>query len=507
MGRRVICVLLLLFGARAGEAGPAASGPFHKIAIILLRENPDEMIDTSVKTSILRRLRDVREWGADCVVFDIESYGGEVSSSIETGDEIFALGREVHTIAYVHRKTVSGAAMLAVSCNEIVMNEVAIIGDSQAIFMTPEGVQVAPEKFQTPVAAKFRSYAKGNGYPVEVAEAMVRAEMEVVRYRTRPDPATGSPWVYVRVDEDQPELTPEQLAERGWSDPQLVVRKGEIAMFTAEQAVDFGVCSRIVPTLNALLDTLSGPETQVRRFDWTWAERVSRWLLGMRWLLFLVGAGALYFALKIPGTGVPEALALICFGLFFGASAIAGFAGSIELVLFFIGIVLLAVEIFVIPGFGIPGVVGIVCLIASLALAAIPENMGDLPGPGPYLHFLLPMARDFVIGSLGAALVVFFLARFLPDIPLFNALRLAPPGLRGTPPIRTMDAPEGSFPMLDTVGVADTDLRPSGRAVFGGKVRDVVAEGAWVAKGARVRVVQLRGSVIVVRPVSEGAEA
>ena len=124
---RSLLVLILL---ATGLSARPNLGPFKKIAIIRLREETTDAIDPSVKTSVLRRIQEIRDWGADCVIFDIESYGGMVAASMETADEIYTLGRTIHTIAYVHRKAISGAAMLSFSCQEIVMNEVALLGDS-----------------------------------------------------------------------------------------------------------------------------------------------------------------------------------------------------------------------------------------------------------------------------------------------------------------------------------------------------------------------------------------
>ncbi|MHC4491608.1 MAG: NfeD family protein, partial [Planctomycetota bacterium] len=236
-------------------------------------------------------------------------------------------------------------------------------------------------------------------------------------------------------------------------------------------------------------------DTEVRHLDWNWSERVSRFLLAWRFLLFLIGAGALYFAMKMPGTGVPEVLALICFGLFFGASAIAGFAGTIEMVLFFSGVLLLVVELFLLPGFGVAGFLGLACILGSVALAALPDAPGELPvAPG---HFLLPMARDFLVATIGAFFVVLALARYLPTVPLFRRLHMEPaPSQTGSAvPI----APAGAHALIGEKGVAESPLRPAGTAKIGGKRMDVVAEGGYITPGTPVRVVEVQGNVVTVR--------
>ncbi len=490
MARLLLLPVPLLLLLATGAGAKPSPGPFRKIAVIQLREGSEEHIDPSVKQSVLRRIEQIREWGADCVVLDIESYGGLVPASIETGDELYALGRDVHTIAYVGRKAISGAALLSLSCQEIVMNEVGKIGDCQAVIAGPDGTFVqAPEKIQTTVASAFRTYAEGNGYPVPVVEAMVRAEMEVIRYKK------GDRWVYYRSDTTDGLPSAREIEEQGLEGPETVDRAGELAMFTARQAIDYGVCSRTEPTLEALLKSISNDSTEILALDWSWSERTSRLLLGWKWLLFLLGIGAIYFAFKMPGTGVPEALAIVAFGLFFGASAIAGFAGPIEMILFLVGVALLVVEIFLLPGFGLAGIAGLACVFVSIGLAAVPETTSDHGLPAPTSDFLLPMAVHFLAGAAGAIGLAFAGARYLPSLPYFNRLALAPAA-----PQTGSAAPEApSHPLLGATGVAETDLRPAGRAKIGGEHLDVVAEG-FVTPGTKVRVVAVRGNVIVVRP-------
>ncbi|MGQ0613063.1 MAG: NfeD family protein [Planctomycetaceae bacterium] len=497
---RLAAALVLAVAAAAADA-PPPRGPFRKIAVIALKEASGEAIDPSVKSSVLRRLREAEAQGADCVVFDIESYGGMVDSSIETGDEIFDLGARIHTIAYVSRRAISGAAMISLACREIVMSEAGSIGDSQAILMTADGFEVAPEKTQSVVAQTFRKYAKRNGYPIPLAEGMVRQEMEVVRYRKPVDPADpsrGHVWVYFRSDDGDELPTERERQEQGLTDRELVSRAGELVMIHAREALDRGFCSRLEPNLDTLLASIRAPDGVVVTLDWNWAENASRWLISVRSLLFIVGLGSLYFALKTPGTGIPEALALISFGLFFGASALAGFAGSLELILFFAGVLLIVLEIFVIPGFGVTGLAGLACVLVSFALAALPE--GDSPySPG---HYLFPMARDFFFGVVGAGVIGFFVAKHLPKVPLFRGLTLAAaPAAGSLTGSGTATARDREHPLLGATGVTETALRPAGKATLAGRRVDVVTEGGFLDEGTPVQVVAVRGNVVVVRKV------
>jgi len=496
MARRILVLLLLAILAVEARA-QSQRGPFKKIAVIHLKDESNKPIDTSVKVSVLRRISEARAWGADCVIFDIESYGGYVGASMETGQEILELGSNIHTIAYVHRRAISGAAMLSLACREIVMSEVASIGDSQVVTSGSAGDQiVASEKSQTVVAAEFRKYAERNGYPVALAEAMVRQDMEVFSYSKPVDPedaSKGEMLVFFAADELPDMVTVES---QRLSDQKIVVRPDRLATFHANEAVRYQFASRLLPTVDALITEISNSETQMQRFEWSGSERFSRWLLSMRSWLFLLGALAAYIAFKTPGTGVPEVLAIVLFGLYFGASAIVGLADMWEILLFAVGIGLILVEIFILPGFGVAGFLGLACVLVSLALVAVPSS-GGTDQYGSPIPKLIDFAGSFVAGTLGATFIMFFLARYLPSVPIFGRLALEAPDANSA---MASQAPTTPSPLVGATGTAVSDLRPAGRALIDGHERDVVTEGEYVESGEDLRVIEVRGAIIIVRP-------
>jgi membrane-bound serine protease (ClpP class) len=490
-------LLLLLLIAPWARAEPNR-GPFSKIAVIVLKDTGEQMIDPSVKTSVLRRIAEAREFGADCVIFDIESYGGRVDASLETGQEMLELGTDIHTIAYIHRKAFSGAALLALACREVVMSDIASIGDSQVVTMGPDGRAVAPEKAQTVVAAEFRKYAQRNGYPEALCEAMVRQELEIWRYRKLNEDGTETS-VFFRGDR-LPDRTEQEV--QGLTDPEVIVPEAELATFTAPESVEHGIASRLLPSVDALIKEIEAPDARVVRLQWNEAEELSRWLLNIRPILFLFGIVAAYIAFKTPGTGVPELLSLLLFGLYFGASAIAGFAEIWEILLFFAGVALILVEIFVLPGFGVPGFLGLALILLSLALTAIPDT-GGVDDFGPVRPYLIDIGKDFVVAALFATVAIFFIAKHLPRIPFFGRLALQAPDADSA--MSAVGEPKKQHPLVGSVGVAVSTLRPSGRARINDDEFDVISEGAYIEPGHRIRVISVKGNVIVVRPEQESA--
>ena len=214
----------------------------------------------------------------------------------------------------------------------------------------------------------------------------------------------------------------------------------------------------------------------------------------------LMMLGGLYFELQTPGVGLPGSMALIGAALFFAPHYVLGLAASWEIVLFGIGVLLIMAEIFVIPGFGVAGISGIVLVVGSL-LAALVGNV-DLSFP-PFAA-LQPAIATMAVTLVLFVVLIFSLGRFLPRSGRLNQLVLAPElgSVAGYTSAATHSELEGQ------TGLALTSLRPSGTAEIDGERVDVITAGEFVEAGRAVRVVRVRGSRVEVRPLPElSAEA
>src|SRR5262245_2049680 len=180
----VLCAAAALWGAtpRADAEEPPAR--YRSIRVV---EFSGE-IEASLAAFVERRLDAAKAAGDDCVVLRIDSPGGTVHHSEEIANAILQLPKTIRTIAWVKERAYSGAAMVALACDEIVMGPKGVIGDCQPILLSPEGIAPAGEKIETVLRAQFRKYAEDNGWPVLLAEKMVSKDMEVVRVR---DQRTG----------------------------------------------------------------------------------------------------------------------------------------------------------------------------------------------------------------------------------------------------------------------------------------------------------------------------
>jgi membrane-bound serine protease (ClpP class) len=204
--------------------------------------------------------------------------------------------------------------------------------------------------------------------------------------------------------------------------------------------------------------------------------------------------------LKAPGLVIPGVIAAVCFILFFWAQTqLGGQLIYLAIMLFLLGLALLGVEIFLIPGFGVTGVCGILLILSGLVLAGLdkaPESSSDwVDLVGRMLRYGLTMA--------GAVILAFMLSRFLPSIPYANRLMLRPPEERADLEAEPSPLPgvDVAVSLLGQVGMTTSMLRPSGTAKFGDRYIDVVTEGDFIAPGTSIQVVEVEGTRIVVKKV------
>jgi membrane-bound serine protease (ClpP class) len=224
-------------------------------------------------------------------------------------------------------------------------------------------------------------------------------------------------------------------------------------------------------------------------------ERIAFWITMLAPLLLMGGIIGAYIEMKTPGFGIPGIVSLICFGLFFGGHLIAGLAGWESVILFVIGMLLVMFEIFAAPGTVLPGIIGAVLVLGSIVWAMVDRWPGQhgLPARDALERPLF----NLVLAAGGAAVCAAILAKFLPKTSIYQRLVLSAASAAGpavTVPIVNLELKAGD------VGVAATTLRPAGKATFRGEVHDVVTAGDFVTLGTSVRVVSVDGMRVVVEP-------
>lgn len=245
---------------------------------------------------------------------------------------------------------------------------------------------------------------------------------------------------------------------------------------------------------------LDPAQVKLEENDWLdkFGELLRYWATSM--ILVMVGITCLILELKMPGVSLPGVIAAICFVLFFSAHAGFNQIGVLAILLFALGLLMVLLEVFVLPGFGVPGITGILLMLGSLGLVAYghwPRSNSEWYGFGKSLS-------PFGISVLGAVISAYFLAKYLPNIPYANRLFLKPPSVETEEgELQLVDHPLRAelVGLLGTIGVAATPLRPAGKVQFGDQFVDVVAESGYVQPGTRVQVVEIEGNRVVVKEV------
>ncbi|MFC1826470.1 nodulation protein NfeD [Thermodesulfobacteriota bacterium] len=431
--------------------------------------------------------RAVLEVGMDSeaiIVLELDTFGGRVDSALKIVETMTGV-KGARTIAFVKNKAISAGALIALSCNDLAMKPSTTIGDCAPISFSQEGPQMLGEKFQSPLRAKFRTLARRNGYPVALAEAMVSAHLEIHEIKM------ADRTLYLNATDLQGMTKEEQkkIISR-----KVVVAEDELLTMDDAEALFLGFSMMTAASIPDMLDRLDIKNYKMIRLEPSWSETLGRFLTSIAPILMMIGMAALYSEYKAPGFGLPGLVGIICLGLVFGNQYIIGLADHTELILILLGLVLLGFEVFVIPGFGVAGVAGFTCIGLGMILSfqdfVLPDP--DLPWQGDILLGNLTK----VLGSFAVAFVasLAFLSYFFPRLGKL----VKGPYLDTTLASSHADSHEAWKVKVGELGTASTFLRPAGKARFGETDIDVVTEGDFIEKGATVKILAIKGNRVIV---------
>ncbi|MEZ6086462.1 MAG: peptidase [Pirellulaceae bacterium] len=450
-----------------------------------------------------RKLEEAKAMDVDVVIIDIDSPGGYADISFDIAKKL----RKVDwakTVAYVEDQAISGAAIIAFGCDEIVMHPGAMIGDAGVIAQEILGgpFKYAPEKILSKMVADIREVAEAGGRPAALAEAMMNKDVQVFEATHVKDERT---WYFTKAEWDAlPDAEDWELGK-----PVLEARENTFLTVSGRRATDLQLAERTVQSDAELFDALgiagepkvlaqSGVDTFIWILNWPF----------ITFLLFVIGLLALLIEVSAPGLGMGGLVSALCFGLFFWSRFLGGTAGWLEVTLFLIGLLFIACEIFVIPGFGVPGISGFLLVVGSLVMASrhvvLPATSRDL------------MQLNSTLTTVGASMIAFVIlavigSRYLLDVPLFRRIALIPPsmpeGSDGMSIGTAFTSMEGPAPWqqvdLGDLGLTRSSLRPAGKVAFGDVIVDVISEGEYIEPDRPVKIVQKQGTRIVVRAVAE----
>lgn len=408
------------------------------------------IIDLGLAPFVQRVLDEAAAAGAAAVVLEINTFGGRVDAAVQIRDAL--LGAKVPTIAYVNRRAISAGALISLAAEHLVMAPGATIGAATPVQAGQPGAAAQPvsEKTVSYVRKEFRATAESRKRPPLIAEAMVDADVAI----------------------------------RG------IVEKGKLLTLTTDEAVKHKVAAFQADTLEKALEQLGIRGAELRRATPNWAENVVRFLTHpvLSSLLVTIGMLGLIIELRTPGFGVAGAIGAGSLAAFFWGHWLVQLAGWGELLLALAGVALLLLELLVIPGFGLAGILGILALGAALVLSVV--------GSGATPEFFLFAAARMVFAMLAALLGAFLLLRLMPRTR-FGRRLILDTGLGAGHQYGS--APETDLRWLGKRGRTTSPLRPAGFADIDGARVDVVSEGELIEPGTPVEVTRVDGNRIVVR--------
>jgi membrane-bound serine protease (ClpP class) len=413
------------------------------------------MIDLGLAPFLSRAIGEAKEAGAAAVLLDINTFGGRVDAAVAMRDTL--LNSPVRTIAFVNQRAISAGALIAIACETLAMTEGGTIGAAAPVIGGAGEAKPADEKSVSYVRKEFRATAEVRKRPPEFAEAMVDADVEI----------------------------------------EGVVAKGKLLTLTTSEALEHKVADLTAPSIEAVLKAAGLSGAHLRYASQTWAETFVRFLTNpiVSSLLMSLGLLGLLVEIRTPGFAVPGMVGLLSLGLFFWGHWIVRLAGWEELLLVSIGVLLIALEVFVFPGITLAGIAGVVAVVAGLGMALV--------GAGATVSVTIGALGRVAMSLLLAMAGAFALLRVLPRLPFGRRLVLAT-GMQAD--MGYVSTPDSDLGWLGRTGTARSALRPAGIAEIDGTRVDVVSDGGFIEAGDTVEVVRVDGNRIVVRRSSQKEE-
>ncbi|MFA6125991.1 MAG: NfeD family protein [Bacteroidales bacterium] len=406
------------------------------------------------------------KWGSDLVIIRMNTYGGLVDMADSIRTRILYYPKPVWV--FIDNNAASAGSLISLACDSIYMRPGANMGAATVVNQTGQPV---PDKYQSYMRSTMRSTAEAHG-----RDTLIKGKDTLISWRRDPRIAEAmvDPSIYIAG----------------------LIDTGKVLTMTTQEAIKWKYCEGEAASIPDLLKKLGVTNYELKEFHLSAFEKFMAFLLSpvVQGLLILIIIGGIYFELQTPGIGFALILAVAGAVLYFAPLYIDGLAEHWEILIFIAGIILLLVEIFVIPGFGIAGISGIVMVVSGLSFALLSNSHFDFSGVGA-----LDIFKSF-------AFVVFFVfTSLIGSIWISGKIFTSGPFSR-LALNRTQEKSEGftsaSEEIMNLVGKegeAFSILRPSGKVMIEGKVYDAISDTSWISKGDRVVVVRQEAMQVYVR--------
>jgi membrane-bound serine protease (ClpP class) len=429
----------------------------------------------------------VRNDDANFICLWIDSPGGSMADAMQLANYLaFNVDpAKVRTVAYVPVEARSDAAIVALACDQLVMYPRAVLGGSGAIEPSADEIRLARDIIQNKLAPR-----KGRSW--SLMAAMIDPNLDVFRAARLGDVEYFC----------EAELA-EQAGPGKWEKGPLVTIPGVPLRLSGAQAEEFRLANRVVESFGQFKQYY-GLENDPMLAEPGWADNLIRALAspGVAVLLLIIGGAALYMEMHSPGIGIGAFVAAVCFLLFFWSRYLDAAPFWLSVILFVAGVFFIALEIFVIPGFGIFGLGGGAMVLASLILAS--QQTFIFPRNEYQFNQLERSLLTVAAASIGLIAMAIFVRKRLPHSPLLGRMMLEPPAGEEAQTIRRREALVNLDKLTGQRGTTTTQLTPGGKARIGEMLVDVIADGEVIERGRKIEVVQVQGSHVLVKEVDGG---
>ncbi len=408
---------------------------------------------------------------ADIFLIHMNTYGGAVLDADSIRTRI--LESKIPVIVFIDNNAASAGALISIACDSIYMRPGGSIGAATVVNQTGAAM---PDKYQSYMRSTMRSTAEAHG-----KDTIINGSDTTYKWRRNPVIAEA--------------MVEQRIFVNGVSDT------GKVLTFTPLEAIENGYCEGTAENIPEVLEKIGVKEYTIVEYQPTWIEKIIGWLVNpmISGLLIMGIIGGIYFEMQSPGIGFPLGVAILAAVAYFAPLYLEGLAANWEIMVFFVGLILIALEIFVIPGFGVAGISGIVFVFISLVLSLINN-----------VNFNFEHVETGRLGTAIATVVAGLFGGFVIALYLGNKVFSAQSGpFKNLALKKVQNVSEGYvsietslFKLKGKTGVAQTVLRPGGKVLIAGNVYDAIAEDGFIDKGESILVKKVEATQLYVE-VSE----
>jgi len=410
-------------------------------------------IDPRMNRQVNLALEEAKNINADMIIIHMDTYGGAVNDADDIRTMVMETNIPIHT--FIDKDAASAGALIAISSDSIYMAPGSSIG-AATVVVGGTG-EAAPDKYQSYMRSMMRSTAEAKGRNPQIAEAMVDENIEI----------------------------------------EGVSAAGSVITFSVSEAIENGFCEGMANSIEEVIALQGIEEYEIVHYSPSNVEKVISFFLNpaVSGFLILVIFAGIYFEIQTPGVGFPLAASVIAMVLYFIPYYLTGLAGNLEILIFVVGIILLAVEIFVFPGFGIFGILGIIGILAGLTMGMLPNDAFDFTfvPSGELFTALLTVILSAVI----AVMLIFYLAPKVNQWQAFSHVSLATTH-------RKSEGYTSSFyadALVGREGITHTRLMPSGKILLDDEIYDAYSRGEFIDRGEKIIVISSEGTSLRVKRV------